>query len=146
MDAAADDTFEYAATGESLNNNNLAAANTNPRDVTTTVAGDKVWVINDATAAVVYIYNDVGTSLGSWTARTAGGGNLGTPEGIATNGTDVWIVDDGNNTVYRYTNRASTTTGLINANSSFVLRNTTGNVNTSPRGITTDGTHPVGGR
>jgi protocatechuate 3,4-dioxygenase beta subunit len=141
VDATADDTFEYSAAGVNLNNNNLAAANTNPRDIASNPAGDRVWVINNNSSDIVYVYNDAGASLGSWTARTAAGANLNTPEGIATNGTDVWIVDDGNNTVYRYNNRAITTTGLINANSSFALINSGANVNTSPRGIATDGVH-----
>ena len=63
-------------------------------------------------------------------------------EGIATNGTDVWIVDDKTDKVYRYTGAASRSSGSQNAASSFSLNS--GNQN--PKDIVTDGDEPVGRR
>lgn len=128
VDAAADDTFEYGAAGQSVSNNNLAAGNTNPRGVASTAAGDTVWVIDGS--RVVYVYNADGALLGSWTA-----GGLTTPEGITTNGTDVWIVDDATNRVYRYANAAGRRSGGQSATSSFALAG--GNANA--RDLVTDG-------
>ena len=56
-------------------------------------------------------------------------------EGIATNGTDVWIVDANSDKVYKYTGAASRLSGSQNAASSFSLNSG----NTSPKDIVTDG-------
>jgi hypothetical protein len=58
-------------------------------------------------------------------------------EGIATNGTDVWIVDARSDKVFKYTGAASRTSGSQNAASSFNLNSG----NTSPKDIVTDGMH-----
>ena len=60
-----------------------------------------------------------------------------TVEGIATNGTDVWIVDAQQDKVFRYTGAASRLSGSQNAASSFNLNGS----NTSPKDIVTDGTN-----
>jgi hypothetical protein len=56
-------------------------------------------------------------------------------EGIATNGTDVWIVDAKSDKVYRYSGAASRTSGSQNAASSFNLNSG----NKEPTDIVTDG-------
>ena len=56
-------------------------------------------------------------------------------EGIATNGTDVWIVDAKSDKVYKYTGAATRLSGSQNAASSFSLNSG----NTSPKDIVTDG-------
>jgi hypothetical protein len=61
---------------------------------------------------------------------------LTTPEDITTNGTDVWIVDDGANKVFRYSAAASRTSGNQSAISSFALNS----ANLDAKGIVTDGT------
>ncbi len=58
-------------------------------------------------------------------------------EGIATNGTDVWLVDNKTDKVYRYANAASLTNGSPVATSSFSLNSG----NTSPKDIVTDGNY-----
>jgi hypothetical protein len=141
IDPTLDNTFEYSPTGQALTNYSLNSANKNARDVTTKADGSKVWVINDDKSDEVFVYNDAGTSLGRWTAKNMSGKNLTTPEGIATNGTDIWIVDDGTDTVFQYANAAGLTGGSMNASSSFTLVNNGLNINRSPKGITTDGTH-----
>ena len=59
-----------------------------------------------------------------------------TPEGIATNGTDVWIVDSKSDKVYKYAGAATRLSGSQTAVSSFKLNSS----NTSPKDIVTDGT------
>ena len=82
----------------------------------------------------VYVYNTGGGLLGSWTAGTLACN--ATVEGIATNGTDVWIVDAKSDKVYKYSGAATRTSGTQYASSSFTLNSG----NTSPKDIVTDGT------
>jgi hypothetical protein len=86
--------------------------------VASTIAGDKTWVV-DADLKV-YVYNNSGGLVGSWSLGSIGWffANI---QGIATNGTDVWVVDAYSAKVYKYTNAASRTTGSQNAASSFKL-------------------------
>jgi hypothetical protein len=131
VDATAKDTFEYGPTGQALANYDLNSGNTNPRGVATTAANTKVWVIDGNKK--VYVYDTNGVLAGSWTAN-----GLTTPEDITTNGSDIWIVDDGSNKVFRYnSNAANRTSGSQNAASSFNLNS----ANANAKGIVTDGTH-----
>ena len=102
----------------------LNSGNTAPRGAASTIAGDKTWVV-DANRKV-YVYNTSGGLLGSWTAGTLA--TNATVEGIATNGTDVWIVDAKSDKVYKYTGAATRLSGSQNAASSFSLNS----ANTSP--------------
>lgn len=74
-----------------------------------------------------------GSSIAAWgTAETV------KPEGIATDGEHLWIVDKGTDKIYFYEQGTSTTTAThATSTSSFALAS--GNKN--PRGITTDGTN-----
>jgi hypothetical protein len=116
-DATANRTFEYQASGTANENYALASGNGAPRGAASTAVGDKVWVV-DANRRV-YIYNTSGGLLGSWTAGTMAFN--ATPEGIATNGTDVWIVDSKSDKVYRYAGAANRLSGSQNAAGSFNL-------------------------
>jgi hypothetical protein len=132
-DATADRTYEYADPGNSIENYALGTGNTAPRGAASNVAGDQVWVAD--VNRKVYVYNTSGGSLGSWTAGTLQ--STAQVEGITTNGTDVWIVDNKTDKVFRYTAAASRTTGSQNAASSFSLNGS----NKSPKDIVTDGTY-----
>jgi len=58
----------------------------------------------------VYVYNASGSLLGSWTASSLPGNAV--PEGIATNGTDVWVLANTNkDKVFKYTGAASRLSG-----------------------------------
>ena len=132
-DAAADSTFRYDGIGTSGALSTLATANMAPRGSASTAAGDRVWVV-DANKTV-YVYDAGGMLLGSWTA-----GSLpqnAQVQGIATDGTDIWIVDAAQDKVFRYTGAASRVSGSQNAASSFSLNKN----NKSPKDIVTDGTH-----
>ena len=127
----AESTYEYNASGTSVESYSLNSGNTAPRGAASTIAGDKTWVV-DANRKV-YVYNNSGGLLGSWTAGTLA--TTATVEGIATNGTDVWIVDAKSDKVYKYAGAATRLSGSQNATSSFSLNS----ANTSPKDIVTDG-------
>ena len=131
-DATGDRTYEYTAAGNSNEDYALNNGNSAPRGAASTAVGDKVWVV-DANKKV-YVYNPGGGLLGSWTAGSLA--SNATVEGIATNGTDVWIVDAKQDKVFRYTGAASRLSGSQNAASSFSLNSS----NTGPKDIVTDGT------
>jgi sugar lactone lactonase YvrE len=133
--------FEYGSGGTSEEINQITYPNTpsasdlDPRGVATTAAGDKVWVVDYN--KTVYVYNNGGSLLGSW---TPGGLNVNAQlEGIATNGTDIWLLDNQQDKVYKYTGAASLLSGSQSAASSFSLANGK-NGNSNGKGIVTDGT------
>jgi streptogramin lyase len=134
-DASTDRNYRYGATGTGLGNSQLNTGSSpktgsnNPRGVASNLAGTTVWVA-DANSKV-YVYEAAGSFLGSWTA-----GSVSQPEGITTNGTDLWIVDSQNDRVYRYANGAGRRGRSQDAASSFALAAG----NTNPKGIVTDGT------
>ena len=132
-DAATNQTFEYESNGSSIENYGLNSGNSAPRGAVSTVAGDRVWVV-DANRRV-YVYDTSGSLLGSWMAGTLA--SNATVEGIANNGTDIWIVDARSDKVFKYANAASRLIGSQNAASSFNLNSG----NTSPKDIVTDGTN-----
>lgn len=131
-------TFEYSSGGSSeeinLTNGTGSASDndTAPRGMATTAAGTTVWVA-DANKTV-YVYNNAGILRGSWTP--AGLSSYAQIEGIATNGTDVWILDNYSDKVYKYAGAASLLSGTQNPASSFKLSGS----NSNGKGIVTDGT------
>ena len=132
-DGSSDRTFEYTANGTAALNTALSSANTAPRGAVSSALGDRVWVV-DANRQVS-VYDARGRLLGSWTAGTLA--SNATVEGIATNGTDVWIIDARSDRVFKYSNAAGRLSGSQNADSRFALDS--GNKN--PKDIVTDGTN-----
>jgi len=128
VDTDVDDTYQYEVGGMLLANVDLAPGNSDPRGATANADGTHIWVVDkDKT---VYVYDADGAFEGSWTA-----GGLKTPEGIATDGTDIWIVDGREKQVFHYDSAAGQTAGSLSYSSSFALNGT----NSKPKGITTDG-------
>ncbi len=130
-DAASNRTYEYAGPGIGIEDYALNAGNAAPRGAASTAAGDRVWVV-DANKKV-YVYNASGTLLGSWTAGSLA--SNATVEGIATDGTDVWIVDARQDKVFRYPGASSRLSGSQNASSSFALNSG----NKDSKDVVTDG-------
>jgi hypothetical protein len=130
-DASQNRTFEYTAAETLVESYSVNSGNSAPRGVAASLAGDKIWVV-DANRKV-YVYNTTGGSLGSWMAGTLA--NKAKPEGVTTNGTDIWIVDGRSDKIYEYANAASLVTGAPTANSFFALASG----NTNPKDIVTDG-------
>jgi sugar lactone lactonase YvrE len=133
VDSSTVKTYQYGSGGTSEEitapyyTNDMA-----PRGVATTAAGTTVWVV-DANKNV-YVYDNHGVLLGSWSA--GGLSSSATLTGITTNGTDVWLVDSYSDNVYKYAGAASRLSGSQNAASSFRLNRS----DTNPQDIVTDGT------
>jgi hypothetical protein len=125
-------TYEYGSGGTSEEISPAAAGNTAPRGVATTAAGTTVWVV-DANKTV-YVYSNHGTPLGSW--NVGGLSPHAQLTGIATNGTDLWLVDANADKVYKYAGAASRLSGSQSAASSFALNRSDSN----PTDMVTDGT------
>ena len=131
-DGSPDQTYRYGAPGNSQGSSSLSSGDTAPRGVATTAAGTTVWVA-DANGTV-YVYSPGGGLLGSWTA--GGLPSEAQVEGIATNGTDIWLLDNKQDKVFKYTGAANRLSGSQSATSSFALNSG----NSNGKGIVTDGT------
>jgi hypothetical protein len=125
-------TYEYGSGGTSEEITPETSGDTAPRGIATTAAGNTVWVV-DANKNV-YVYSNHGTPLGSWSA--GGLSSSATVTGIATNGTDIWLVDSYADKVYKYSGAGSLRSGSQNASSSFKLNRS----DTNPQDIVTDST------
>ena len=127
-----DRTYQYGSNGElTIDHFSMNTGNTAPRGAASNAAGTTVWVADKNRK--VYVYNNSGTSQGSWTASSLS--STAQVEGVATNGTDVWIVDNATDKVFRHTGAASRVSGSQSAASSFKLNS----ANSNPKGIVTDG-------
>jgi sugar lactone lactonase YvrE len=125
-------TYEYGSGGTSEEITPETSGDTSPRGVTTTAAGTTEWVV-DANKNV-YVYSNHGVLLGSWSA--GGLSSSATLTGIATNGTDIWLLDSYSSKVYKYNGAASLRSGSQNAASSFRLSRS----NNNATDMVTDGT------
>jgi hypothetical protein len=130
--ASPDRLYRYGVSGNALANTALGSGDTAPRGVAANAAGNTEWVV-DANKTV-YVYNPGGTLLGSWAAGSLSGSAQLT--GIATNGTDIWLVDSNSDKVYKYAGAASLRSGSQSAAISFKLNHSDPN----PQDIVTDGT------
>jgi hypothetical protein len=99
--------------------------------VASNAAGTRLWVVNANN--VVRVYDSRNVELGSW---GAGGLYRGLVTGIATNGTDIWLVDNYRDKVYRFPGAAGRLSGPQNASGGFSLDR----ANADPQDIATDGT------
>ncbi|MCP4853691.1 MAG: hypothetical protein GY903_04270 [Fuerstiella sp.] len=124
VDSSADETFEYQADGTLEANYNLGSGNNSPKGAAADATGNTVWVIDNDD----YVYDADGNLLRSWKAT-----GLDRPEGIASDGTNLWIVDRGSDRVYYFAGGATRTTDA-GATSNFPLD--TGGGNKAPKGIT----------
>jgi sugar lactone lactonase YvrE len=135
VDSGTVKTYEYGSGGTSEEITvPQRSTDTAPRGAATTAAGTTVWVV-DANKNI-YVYDNHGVQQGSWAAGGLNGNAQVT--GIATNGSDIWIVANGpgKNKVYKYSGAATLLSGTQSANSSFSLNNADSN----PQDIVTDGT------
>jgi hypothetical protein len=139
VDSGTPKTYEYGSGGTSEEISPSppsphVSTDTTPRGDASTAAGTTVWVI-DANETV-YVYDNHGVLLGSWSA--GGLSRTATLTGIATNGTDIWLVDSSADKVYKFTGAASRLSGSQNAASSFSLASGK-NADSNPQDIVTDG-------
>jgi len=127
VDQSAHKMFRYTGQVELLGQSDLA--HSSPRGAAADPSGQTMWVVDSSKR--VDVYGTDGSHLGTWTAKDAK-----QPQGIATDGTHVWIVGDANDRIYFYENGTSLLSGQHNADATFNL--TSGNK--KPSGLTTDGT------
>ncbi len=124
-------TYRYTSAGYSIGQFKVSST-LNARDITTTLKGNPLWILSDeGTNKRIYVTDSEQEKLlGSWTAT-----GLTKPEGIATDGQTIWIVDDSTNRVQRYDDAALRRSGSQAKTSQFTLDSQ----NQNPSGITTDG-------
>jgi sugar lactone lactonase YvrE len=128
-------TYKYQSSGTEQAPYALSLNDLSPRGVAANATGTMEWVV-DANKNV-YVYSPSGTLLGSWSA--GGLSSSANITGIATNGTDIWLVDSYSDKVYKFTGAASRLSGSQNPSSSFNLVSHR-NGSTNPQDIVTDGT------
>jgi streptogramin lyase len=125
--------YKYQSSGTQQAPYGLNLNDLDPRGIASNAAGTTQWVV-DANKNV-YVYSPSGTLLGSWSA--GGLSSSATLTGIATNGTDIWLLDSYSSKVYKYNGAASLRSGSQNANSSFRLSRS----NSNATDMVTDGTY-----
>ncbi len=119
--------YRFDAQGAPVGSFGLATSK--PRGVTTWRDGDRLWVVDKNKS--IFVYDSASDLLlGSWQPK-----GIKHPEGIATDGEDIWVVDDFSDRVYYYRKSAGRLAGSRQPNDSFELYCT----NRHPTGITTDG-------
>ncbi len=127
VDITSDSAFRYGADGGALASTSLN--NPKSRGVAADISGTTYWVV-DANKTV-YVYDaESGTQIGSWQAS-----GFSKPQGITTDGTDIWIVDNKLDKVFHYSGAASRLSGSQSADSSFAVNRK----NRNAKGIVTDG-------
>jgi hypothetical protein len=133
-DQDAHSIFYYDVIGNYNNQTNNAASDSRPRGIASNAAADTFWVVvatqNINNDKNVFVYNADGTLRGSWTAL-----GFKQPQDIATNGTDIWIVDDASMKIYRYGGAASFLDGTHQPTQIFSLDRS----NKNASGLVTDG-------
>lgn len=128
IDAAANSVFRYTPEGEE-NSDFFLSTSPSVRDITSNVDGSKLWIV-DAVGRAVETRSPDGWKYGAWHVL-----DMYDPQGIATDGTDIWIVDRMLRSVLKYDGAASLREGTVTADSTFELVSE----NMSPTGMATDG-------
>ena len=128
VDDKREETFHYDVRGELVQSTSLASENDRPRGATSNVFGDTLWVIDNSRR--IHVYDALGGSQGSWRASEAW-----YPEGIATDGEDIWVVSKWSRRVYHYEEGAALRAGSHDSSDAFRLHYR----NRYASGIATDG-------
>ena len=136
VDISADKIFEYDTDFNLLRSHDLDSSNGSPVGITTDPTFLRYWVLNSDGRVFVYDYDLLNESFSAAGSVQLTG--LTNPQGLATNGTDLWVTDDAgqNDFVQFFDDAALLTTGTAALTSSF----TTETGNNFPEDITTDGT------
>jgi DNA-binding beta-propeller fold protein YncE len=129
-DSAAESVFAYRSDGALVNQLDVSSVG-GLAGITTDAAGRMLWLVDESRQVTVL---DVATQrvLGQWQA-----GGVAQPEGIATDGVGIWIVDAQQDRMLRYAQGAAATSGVLEPTGSFALAAEQGNQ--EPRGLSTDG-------
>ncbi|SIO63448.1 hypothetical protein SAMN05444166_7349, partial [Singulisphaera sp. GP187] len=100
-----DTTYRYLANGNTSGAFGLDTSVPSPRGIAVNAAGTTAWLV-DGSNQEVDVQGTDGALLGSFRAF-----GLVNPQGIATNGTDLWIVDAGIHSVLRFVGGAAIRAG-----------------------------------
>ncbi|HPM85054.1 MAG TPA: SdrD B-like domain-containing protein, partial [Candidatus Anammoximicrobium sp.] len=130
VDTGVDDMFRYSASGAEVGSFTLQSGNTDPRGLAADADGTRLWVLDKDKN--VNVYSADGSPAGLWKADGLGK----EPEGIALDGSDLWIVDRGAKKIFWFDEAASRTSGTVRATTTFAYSS----VLNAPKGIVTDGT------
>ena len=128
VDASANSVFRYTSEGEE-NGDFFLTTSPGVRDITANVDGSKLWIV-DSIARTVETRSPDGWKLGAWRAL-----DMQDPQGIATNGADIWLVDGMTREILKYSDAAAHTQGAFTADASFKLDPN----NEYPTSLATDG-------
>jgi DNA-binding beta-propeller fold protein YncE len=124
-------TFKYQPSGTEQAPFFLSLNDLDPYGIAANPTGTEEWVVDRN--GNIYVYSSGGTLLGSW---TPGGLPAGVSlEGIATDGTNISLLDATTNKVFEYAGAASRLSGTQNATSSFKLNRR----DNGPNNLVTDG-------
>jgi hypothetical protein len=136
VDTRQDRVYRYAnaasrlsGSQNAISNFALNSGNTSPKDLVTD--GASLWVVNDSTTDRVFKYSMTGALVGSWTIDSANKSPTGLTIDPSGASQSIWIVDNGTDRVYEYTNSRSRNSGSQSASLSFALAAG----NTNPQGI-----------
>ena len=102
VDASANSVFRYTSEGEE-NGDFFLTTSPGVRDITANVDGSKLWIV-DSIARTVETRSPDGWKLGAWRAL-----DMQDPQGIATNGADIWLVDGMTREILKYSDAAAHT-------------------------------------
>jgi RHS repeat-associated protein len=128
-----DKVYRYAQNNSGVGNFTVQSS-VNARGIATNRDSNPLWVVSEeGSNDKVYVY-DSSTELllGSWTLT-----GISSPQGITTDGTNLWVVDSSTKRVSRFNNGAAKRSGSAAASTSFTLHSH----NSSPTDLVTDGTH-----
>ncbi|MBI1249378.1 tandem-95 repeat protein [bacterium] len=132
-DNGTDRTYLYTADGTWVGQPQMSAANSDVRGITSLSDGSARWTID--ASGDVFVYDEAGAEQGQWTVS-----GVTSPEGIATDGTDLWIIDDATDEVLYFAGAAALgSTAFLNGSHSPTNTFSLDSANTSPKGIASDG-------
>ncbi|MGN6545519.1 MAG: putative Ig domain-containing protein, partial [Aureliella sp.] len=123
--------FRYSAQGFDIGDFEVAPG-MHARGIAADRDANLLWIISEeGNQDRVYVYDTARERLlGSWKPQ-----GVIAPQGIATDGNDIWILDGSSNRVLRYASAAHRRSGAMAAKSSFALRGD----NRQPNDLVTDG-------
>jgi hypothetical protein len=121
--------YVYGSDGTPLETQLLNQENEGLTGIAVSSDGSKTWIVDRK--GEVFVYDQSGKLLGSWKAR-----GIDKPEGITTDGVNLWIVDNERDRVYSFAGAAARLAGSLRPTSSFRLTPS----NRNPTDLVTDGT------
>ncbi|MCU0961709.1 MAG: PKD domain-containing protein, partial [Pirellulaceae bacterium] len=114
VDALSGATFRYASDGRSQGSLATGTYVHDPRGVASNRDGTRLWTVSSD--HTVHVFDAQGTHDGSWAPD-----QLSSPQGIATDGTDLWVVDRGDGRIHYFAEGGARTFGTASADAVYLL-------------------------